>query len=72
MSINSDYAQYREYGLTSGKLEFRRGEAHSDEIGWIVSDSDKPKVEEPIIDDVKKKHVILPGWLNKKRGKAKL
>lgn len=59
MSINSDFAQYREWGLTTKEPYKLRNVGEKDTIP-------------PIIDDVESKHVKLPGWLNHKRGKAKL
>ena len=55
MNINTDYAQYRDWGQ---RLE--------------PQEKEQKKEDEPVKDEVKKKHVTLPGWLSKKRGKAKL
>ena len=60
--INSDYMQYRDYGLRNSPEPEKPPEEPEKNI-------DRP---EPNQSDIIKKHVILPGWLSKKRGKAKL
>jgi hypothetical protein len=67
MNINTDYAQYFEWGITPVKSTY-----------WGVKPSgkDEPiepsKTEVPAKDETVKSNVINPGWLNKKRAKAKL
>lgn len=72
MTINSDYAQYREYGLIIGKLEWKSGEIHSNEVGWTVNDTEPHKEPEVKKDDTKKSNVISPKWLKNGRARAKL
>lgn len=66
MTINSDYAQYRDWGLNN----------HKDEKPTLPEEPKKnigePEQNQSDYRPIVKKHVTLPGWLSKKRGKAKL